>query len=568
MHGNGIDDAGLTARFGVLGAAIAGRPLTIARTSGPAWTDGRTIYACPDADTGRQIVAQAALIAAGSLRPDVIRALIGRAPLSRRYLSLEGRRALEALGDLRPAWANDGLDPDGAAAALDSPLAALRVARSRARVAAAPEWFGVVKPARLIGRADASLAAATLRPNADIERTDEDEQAADKEPGRSLASMLSGFFGENPITRALRKQLGMTAASGDPSPGGAPGSWTRTLGRLTGSGVTVAMPGDAGDAAAALQGPRVNLYPEWDGHRRCYRPEWCRVVEDVARSQELSSAQRSARHDTLRRMLAPLGLGLRRQRRQRGGQDFDIDAVIDARVAMAVGRTPPEAVYVDNLRRRRELGILVLLDASGSANEVSPTGNPLHRRQQAAAAALIDTLSILGDRVGGYAFRSRGREVIFTRIKGFDESFGSLQLARLDAVQPDGFTRLGAAIRHATTLVAADRAMLHRLLIIISDGFAYDDGYEGAYAEADACRAVVEARSRGIGCVCVNLASATDSGTLDRVFGPAAHATASDIDVLAPVMPSLIVEALKATGRRRVARAGTSRINQHPEVVV
>ncbi|WP_142279582.1 nitric oxide reductase activation protein NorD [Mycobacterium arosiense] len=555
----------MTARFGLLGAAIAGRPMTIACTSGPAWTDGRTIYACPNADTARQIVAQAALIAAGSLRPDVIRALIGRAQLSRRYLSLEGRRALEALGDLRPAWASDGVDLDGAAAALDSPSAAMRVARSRARVAAPPDWFGVVKPARLIGRANVSLAAATPQPVVDLRA--EDEEAADEDSERSLASKMSNFLGDNPIARALRKQLGMTAASSDPSAGGEPGSWTRTLGRLTRGGVTVAMPGDADEAAPALDGPRVNLYPEWDGHRRCYRPAWCRVIEDVARPQELSSTQRSARHDTLRRMLAPLGLGLRRQRRQFGGQDFDIDSVIDARVAMVVGNTPPEAVYVDNLRRRRELGVLVLLDASGSANEVDPAGDQLHRRQQDAAAALIDTLSILGDRVSGYAFRSRGREVIFTRIKGFDEPFESLQLARLDAVQPDGFTRLGAAIRHAATLVATDRAMLHRLLIIISDGFAYDAGYEGSYAEADACRAVAEARARGIGCVCINLASNTDSGTLDRVFGPAAHATADDIDVLAPAMSYLIVEALKVTGRRRAARGGSRIIHEHPEVV-
>lgn len=40
-----------------------------------------------------------------------------------------------------------------------------------------------------------------------------------------------------------------------------------------------------------------------------------------------------------------------------------------------------------------------------------------------------------------------------------------------------------------------------RLLVVLSDGFAYDDGYQGAYGEADA--ALAEARGRGVG-VCAS----------------------------------------------------------------
>jgi len=561
-----VDDICLTARFGLLAAAIAGYPVTVAHTTGLAWTNRRTIYVSSGSDTARQVVAQAALIQAGSLSPDVVRALVGRAALSRRYLSLEGRRALMALGDLRPAWTNDGLDPEGAAADLDSPSAALRAARSRARVTAPPDWFGVVKPSKLIGPNNASPAAAGAQSDINVQPADEQEQQADDQPARSSGSLRGGLFGDNPIARALRRQLGTSRLSTTNSAGGAPGSWTQAFGRFSRGGVTVAMPG-AADPGLPADAPRVNLYPEWDVRRQRYRPDWCRAVEDVAAPQERSTPRRSARHDDLRRRLAPLGLGLQKQRRQYGGHDVDIDAVIDARVAVAVGRTPTEAVYLDNLRRRRELEVLVLLDASGSANETNPAGSVLYRRQQDAAAALLDTLSMLGDRVSGYAFCSRGREVNFTRIKSFDEPFGALQLARLDDVKPDGFTRLGAAIRHATALIVGDRGMVHQLLIIISDGFPYDAGYESFYAEADARQAVSEARTRGIGCICVNLASTTDGETLNRIFGPAAHTTAEDIDLLAPTMPSLIIGALNATRRRRRAHNGASFINPHTEVV-
>jgi nitric oxide reductase activation protein len=249
---------------------------------------------------------------------------------------------------------------------------------------------------------------------------------------------------------------------------------------------------------------------------------------------------------------------MRRQRRQRGGYDLDLDAVIDAHIATATGRSAPDAVYIDNLRVRRELSVLVVLDSSRSGDELDSRGSLLYERQRDGAAALIDTLAILGERVAGYAFRSHGREIEFITVKGFDENLGEHQMARLGQLEPAGYTRLGAAIRHAAHLLTTDKSTPHRVLVFITDGFPYDTAYEGSYAEADARAALSEARASGIGCLALNFASATDAAVLKRVFGTALHATAPDIDELAPAMPRLLLEALQA------ARAAVPRAKESP----
>ena len=60
----------------------------------------------------------------------------------------------------------------------------------------------------------------------------------------------------------------------------------------------------------------------------------------------------------------------------------------------------------DNYTLARNLGVLILLDASGSATDADPDGLSVHDHQRRAAATLAVTLEELGDRVAVYGFRS------------------------------------------------------------------------------------------------------------------------------------------------------------------
>jgi nitric oxide reductase NorD protein len=533
----------LTIRFGLLATSIAGRPLAVAGSTQPCWTDGRTIYLDIGNELQRQVIVQAALLRAGSLEPSITRDLVGRPGLARRYLSVEGRRALALLADVFSVHSVAAIGNMVAPLSV-SAVGSLGVARSRKRISPPPSWFGVIKPWRTRAQpSDAQLQSAIEAAKFQAASL-ENEQDTDGQRDTAIGAI----FKLNRFTRALRNSLALHGAPAD-SPGrAAMGSATLTVQGVRSRGA-FQVDVDLDHKGVEIPAPRVNCYPEWDARRQSYRSNWCSVEEFPPRSDELSPLERSGRHDTLRRTLAPLGLGLRRQRRQPNGYDLDLDAAIETRVQVQMGVPPSQAVYLDNLRRRRELAVLVLLDASGSSNEINSKGSALYHRQRDAAAALIDTLAILGDRVAGYAFRSQGRAVGFVRIKGFDEPFAELAMARLGSINPGGYTRLGAAVRHATYLLLNDRSVLNRLIVVISDGYPYDMGYDGVYAESDARRAVDEARGAGVACICLNFESATDSSILDRVFGVDSNATSRDMDTLAPTMLSLIVKSLD-TARR------------------
>jgi len=292
-------------------------------------------------------------------------------------------------------------------------------------------------------------------------------------------------------------------------------------------------------------------YPEWDMHQRRYRPEWCTVEEiDPPRSEATHHAVPDM--NSLRKSLARIGLGLNRHRRQAQGDDIDIDAAIEARIEVMAGSTPEENIYIDSLRRRRDLSILILLDISGSVAEPGTLGKTMHEQQRAAAAALVSALHGLGDRVALYAYNSRGRSSVqLFPVKCFDEHFNSLTTQRLYSLEPGAYSRLGAAVRHGAAVLEDQGGTSRRLLLVLSDGLAYDHGYELEYGAADARRALAETRRRGTGALCLTMSDSADAKSLRRVFGSAAHATISGPAQLTHVIGTLFRSALRSAEVKR-----------------
>ena len=237
------------------------------------------------------------------------------------------------------------------------------------------------------------------------------------------------------------------------------------------------------------------------------------------------------------------------------GDDIDIDAAVEARVEVLAGSVPDEAVYLDSLRRRRDLSVLLLLDISGSTAEPGTVGRTVHEQQRAAVANLTVALHDLGDRVALYAYYSQGRGAVsIVPVKRFDDHLDAQVMRRLNSLEPGAYSRLGAAIRHGSAVLEARGGTSRRLLVVLSDGLAYDHGYERAYGAADARRALTEARRRGTGCVCLTIGAGTDLRSLRSVFGSTAHATIARPDQLAGVIGPLFRSALgSAEVRRRVS---------------
>ncbi len=476
----------------LLASAIAGRSVRVA-TSDETWTDGTVIYVTPD-DEVRKVSVQASLIAAGSLTKDRLRPLGRSRSRARHYLAHEGYRALAVNEAVLPPTARRLLTDEPG----DEP----------------PDVFGLIRPG------------------------DVDEDAIDLSGVLSALSVGRG----GPIGRLLSRLLKS-------------GRGERTSGAIADAPTQHTWSSQIDEAPLHVStrptrdsalGPKPTgvEYPEWDAARNAYRPNWCTVIE--ADAEKTADASVATHRHSLTKALTRLEVGLAPVRRRAQGDDIDIDAAVEAFVDQRAGIAHELDAYVETLRRRRDLSVLVLLDISGSANEPASDGERVHDHQSRLAAELVTTLHALGDRVALYAFNSRGRQAVqMTRVKSFDAPLDTGVHERISGLSPAAYTRLGAAIRHATLVVREQAGTPRRLLVVISDGFAYDHGYEGSYGEADARRALAEAHNVGVGCVCLSVGADNDVDALQRVFGSAAHAQVRDVDEASEVIGPLFRAAMR-----------------------
>ncbi|MEZ0365187.1 nitric oxide reductase activation protein NorD [Mycobacterium sp. pUA109] len=548
-------DAEALQRWNLLASALSGRAVrvAVADPGEPACTDGKTVFIGPDTDAARQlevVAVQACLLAAGSLEPGIARKLNRRRALAHRYLAIEGHRALACNAELLPPAVRTLIDHDLAARS-NSPATSLRLARDRTVRCEPPECFGVIQPRKLLAASgdhdDAQHAGQHLprQQRRPLEDLDAEDRESENDPFSSPVGGGAAFG------RMVAKMLAVTRRLGSNGPPGADAPTHRTRSGIRSGGAAVASPAASGiEEGMTASADAGTAYHEWDVHRRCYRPNWCTVLA-TAPGGDSGPAPRSAGHG-LRRPLARLGVGLDRCHRQAQGDDVDLDAAIESRVEAIAGSAPDEAVYLDSLRRRRDLSVLILLDISGSTAEPATQGRSVHEQQRSAAAALTTALHDLGDRVALYAFHSQGRTAVHVApVKRFHDAWDVAALRRLGGLRPGAYSRLGAAIRHGATVLERRGGTPRQLLVVLSDGLAYDHGYDRGYGAADARRALAEARHRGIGCLCLTIGAATDAEELRRVFGNAAHATIPQLDQLSRVIGPLFRSALRSTEMRR-----------------
>jgi nitric oxide reductase NorD protein len=112
---------------------------------------------------------------------------------------------------------------------------------------------------------------------------------------------------------------------------------------------------------------------------------------------------------------------------------------------------------------------------------------------------------------------------------------------RVAGLEPDGYTRLGAAVRHASARLGRERAR-HRLLLLLSDGKPNDvDEYAGRYGIEDTRQAVAEARLQGLTPFCLTV-DRDAPAYLPAIFGPRGFAVLPRPERL----PTVLVDVLRS----------------------
>jgi nitric oxide reductase NorD protein len=283
--------------------------------------------------------------------------------------------------------------------------------------------------------------------------------------------------------------------------------------------------GRARRVAPDQRGIVVAKYPEWDRAHGVERPEWTTVREVLARPGDPRVVEEALeRADVLRNRIRRLVRGVRvgrtiRLKRQLDGHDLDVDAMLEAGIALRMRQEPDPRVFRTTSSKHRDLAVLLLLDISESTRDRLASGVSVLEVERLAVAVLAEAMSALGDPFSMLAFASNGRDdVEMTTVKAFHEPYDRACVGRLAALSSGLSTRLGTALRHAGELISHARSF-RKLVIVLTDGEPSDiDVADPLDLVEDARRAAVGLRARGIDGFGVVLGSNAMNSAI-RIFG-------------------------------------------------
>ena len=283
--------------------------------------------------------------------------------------------------------------------------------------------------------------------------------------------------------------------------------------------------GRARPVAPDQRGVVIAKYPEWDRAHGVERPDWTTVREVAAQPGDPRVVEDALeRAATLRNRIRQLVRGVKvgrtvRLKRQLDGHDLDVDAMLDAGIALRMRMEPDPRVFRTTTSRHRDLAVLLLLDISESTRDRLTSGASVLDVERLAVAVLAEAMSALGDPFCLLAFASDGRDdVEMTTVKNFDEPYDRACVGRLAALSSGLSTRLGTALRHAAELISHARSF-RKLVIVLTDGEPSDiDVADPLDLVEDARRAAVGLRARGIDGFGVVLGSGAMNSAV-RIFG-------------------------------------------------
>jgi len=301
--------------------------------------------------------------------------------------------------------------------------------------------------------------------------------------------------------------------------------------------------------ASESQTSQVFFYDEWDYLIHDYRRKWCKLHEITLDSDDQSFVEETVQKhkgilSQIRRQLQMLKPEL--QKKVKGlldGEEIDLDRVVDSIVDLKSGYSASDKIYVQRLKKERDVAALFLLDMSAStddrifdmsavpAKDTNQESDPddfletfygpdstaqdgPKRRiidvEKESVVLMAEALEELGDSYAVCGFSGYGKDQVdYYLCKDFNDKYNYDVKGRISAIKPCRSTRMGPAIRHATGQLAKTDSRI-KAMIIISDGYPQDFDYGKdrnlrEYGIQDTTKALSEARQKGVQTFCLTV---------------------------------------------------------------
>ena len=287
-------------------------------------------------------------------------------------------------------------------------------------------------------------------------------------------------------------------------------------------------------------------YQEWDYQIQLHRPDWATVherrqprghVEDI---QAIIDEYRPVAHRIKQIIDLLTPEGVQRVRNMEDGDEVDINAAIDAMIAIRMGEQPNTRITMRNVLKTRDLSVVVLLDLSESTNEPMNGSDKTVLQLTREAATLVGTaIEGIGDPFAIHGFASDGRhDVQYYRFKDFNQHFDDESKSRLAGMKGGLSTRMGGALRHAGHHLLKQQEK-RKLVLLLTDGEPADiDERDPQHLRHDTKKAVEELYSTGVLTYCLTLDPNADD-YVKRIFGANNYTIIDNVDKLPEQLPTL-----------------------------
>ena len=318
-------------------------------------------------------------------------------------------------------------------------------------------------------------------------------------------------------------------------------------------------------------------YHEWDYQTQLERPTWVTLLEKRPKMGDPEVVDDILeRHKPLVRRLKQLieavqPQGVIRQRKVEDGDEIDLNAAIDAMVDIRRGMQPDPRIGIRTTLQVRDLSVILLIDLSESTNDPLPDSRSASLASEAApaqtdpagddddaatettildlsreaATLMADAMDKIGDPFAIHGFDSNGRhDVEYYRFKDFDEHYNDEVKGHLAGMTGQLSTRMGAAIRHAGSILQKQGSN-KKILFILTDGEPADnDENDPQYLRFDAKKAVEELARNGIHTFCITLDPYADQ-YVSRIFGARNFLILDHVSRLPEKLPELYLSLTK-----------------------
>lgn len=280
------------------------------------------------------------------------------------------------------------------------------------------------------------------------------------------------------------------------------------------------------------------LYDEWDYEAGSYRAAWCALREKLVERKSDKFVEKTLEKyagmvSLLRRQFEMLRPEYRKLKRQKEGEEIDLEVIIEAMADIQAGIQPSEDLYIKTDKRERDIAVAFLVDMSGST-----TGWVIETEKEA-LVLMCEALEELEDKYAIFGFSGKTRKQCdFYIIKRFDEEYGEEVKQRIAGMDAFDYTRMGAPIRHLTKIMEDVKART-KIMIILSDGKPEDfDEYKGQHGIEDTRKALIEAKQKHIKPFCITIdVEARDY--IEHMYGEVSYIIVDNVEKLPRKLPEI-----------------------------